>query len=72
MTLSEAKEALVKKKDENGLPFEINKVDAVKLVKDSWAVSFAKVDQNCKAVLQQGWGPRALNYNVLKHPEIIC
>jgi hypothetical protein len=57
MALSEAKEALVKKKDDNGLPFEINKVDVVKLVKDSWARSFAKVETNRRAVLVRGWGP---------------
>jgi hypothetical protein len=53
-------------------PFEINKTDIVKLVKDSWKVSFARVKQNRKAVLHRGWGPRALNKNVLLHPEIFA
>jgi hypothetical protein len=58
-------------KNEQGLPYEINKSDVVKLVKEAWHVSFAREETNRKAVLQRGWGPRALNYNVLLHPEIL-
>ncbi len=68
MVLTKAKRALVKPKYDLGLPFEINKTDVVKLVKECWIISFAQVHTNCKAVLQRGWGPKALNYNVLLHP----
>ncbi len=43
----------------------------MKLVRESWSASFAKVETNRKAVLTRGWGPKALNYNVLLHKEII-
>jgi hypothetical protein len=57
------------KKNESGLPFEINKTDVVKLVKNAWKVSF---ETNRKAVLHRGWGPKALNMNVLRNPEILA
>jgi hypothetical protein len=44
----------------------------VKLVKEAWKVSFARVEMNRKAVLHRGWGPKALNMNVLKNPEIMA
>jgi hypothetical protein len=71
MALTKGKQALVTAKNESGLPFEINKIDIVKLVKDAWRVSFARVETNRKAVLNRGWGPKALNMNVLRHPEIL-
>jgi hypothetical protein len=71
MALTKRKEVLVTKKNEHGLPYEINKSDVVKLVKEAWHVSFAHEETNQKAVLQRGWGPRALYYNVLLHPEIL-
>jgi hypothetical protein len=43
----------------------------VKLVK-AWKVSFARVETNQKAVLHQGWGPKALNMNFLRNPEILA
>ena len=46
MALARAKQALVMKINDSGLPFEINKTDIVKLVKDSWKVSFARAQQN--------------------------
>jgi hypothetical protein len=69
MALTREKQALVTKKNDHGLPYEINKTDVVKLVKDSWKVSFAHTQTNIKAVLNRGWGPRALNYYALLHPE---
>ncbi len=44
----------------------------MKLVKDSWNLSFTRVNTNKKAVLHRGWGPRALNKNVLLLPEILA
>ncbi len=44
----------------------------MKLVKEAWKVSFARVEMNQKAVLHRGWGPKALNMNVLKNPEIMA
>jgi hypothetical protein len=44
----------------------------VKLVKDSWNLSFTRVNTNKKAVLHRGWGPRTLNKNVLLLPEILA
>jgi hypothetical protein len=46
MALAKAKQALVTKISDSGLPFEISKTDIVKLVKDSWKVTFARVQQN--------------------------
>ncbi len=34
----------------------------------SWASSFARIDNNKKAIAEQGWGP--MNVNCLLHPEI--
>ncbi len=44
----------------------------MKLVKKAWKVSFSRVETNWKAVLHRGWGPKALNMNVLKNPEIMA
>ena len=52
------------------MSFEIDKRDIVKLVKECWKHSFAKVDTNRKAVLTRGWGPKTLSYNCLLHKEI--
>ena len=54
MALAREKQALVTKKSEHALPFEINKTNIVKLVKDAWNVSFARVETNRKAVLHRG------------------
>jgi hypothetical protein len=54
MALTREKQALVTKKNDHGLPYEINKTDVVKLVKDSWKVSFAHTQTNIKAVLNRG------------------
>ena len=43
----------------------------MKLVKEAWAASFSRVLTNQKAILHCGWGPRALNFNVLLHPKIL-
>jgi hypothetical protein len=70
MALTKCKQALVTAKNDANLPYEINKTDVVKLIKDSWKDSFARVETNKKAVLHRGWGPKELNYNVLLYPEI--
>jgi hypothetical protein len=44
----------------------------VKFMKVAWNVSFARVHTNKKAVLYRGWGPRALNKNVLLFPKILA
>ncbi len=71
MKLTQVKKDLTSKKNDAGLAFEVDKRDVVKLVRESWNESFAKVKTNRKAVLTRGWGPKALNYNVLLHKEII-
>jgi hypothetical protein len=71
MKLTKVKKDLTSKKNDAGLAFEVDKRDVVKLVRESWNESFAKVETNRKAVLTRGWGPKALNYNVLLHKEII-
>jgi hypothetical protein len=59
-------------KNESGSPFEINKTYVVKLVKEAWKVSFARVEMNWKAVPYRELGPKALNMNVLRNPEIMA
>ena len=49
----------------------MDKRDVVKLVKEAWAASFSWVLTNRKAILHRGWGPRALNFNVLLQPKIL-
>jgi hypothetical protein len=71
MALTKCKQALVTAKNDAKLPYEINRADIVKLVKDAWKISFARVETNKKSVLHRGWGPKALNYNALFHPEIV-
>ena len=68
--LTKAKQDLVTKND-NGLYFVIDKRYVVKLVKEAWAASFARVRTNQKAILPRSWGPKALNFNAILHPEII-
>jgi hypothetical protein len=70
MKLTKEKAILTSKKYNSGLAFEIDKKNVVKLVKECWKSSFAKVESNKKAVLTRGWGARTLSYNVLLHKEI--
>jgi hypothetical protein len=71
MKLTKVKKNLTSKKNDARLAFEVGQRDVGKLVRESWNESFAKVVTNRKAVLTRGWGPKALNYNVLLHKEII-
>jgi hypothetical protein len=71
MALTRAKQELVTQKNDAGLNFTIEKTDVVGLVHKTWKASFARVKSNIKAISNRGWGPRALNYNVLLHPEIL-
>jgi hypothetical protein len=71
IALTKAKQALVTEKNDNNLPYEINKTDVVKLVKEAWAVSFAHEETNRKAILNRGWGSKALNYKCLTPPRNI-
>jgi hypothetical protein len=71
MALTRAKQELVTKKNDAGLEFAIEKTDVVGLVREAWELSFARVQTNQKAIVSRGWGPRALNYNALRHPEIL-
>jgi len=71
MALTRAKQELVTKKNDAGLPFAIDKTDIVGLVRQAWEKSFARVKTNIKAVASRGWGPKALNYKCLQHPEIL-
>jgi hypothetical protein len=70
MSMTKAKQELVQKKYDCGLNFEINKEDVVGLVKQAWINSFAHTKTNWNAILNWGWGPKALNYNVLCHKEV--
>jgi len=70
MALTKAKQQLVQYKNDCGLDFVIEKEDVVGLVGKAWKASFARTETNVKAICQRGWGPRALNFNVLLHPEI--
>jgi len=71
MALTKAKNDLVTKKNDAGLEFAINKTDIVGLVRQAWKLSFAREDKNRNAIASRGWGPRALAYNALLHPEIL-
>jgi hypothetical protein len=71
MALARAKQDLVMKKNDAGLEFVINKTDIVGLVNQAWKFSFARTEQNQTATGSRGWGPRALAYNALLHPEIL-
>jgi len=71
MALTKAKQELVTKKNESGLDYTINKTDVVGLVRQAWKSSFARTQTNRKAIATRGWGPRALNYNALLHPEVL-
>ena len=37
-------------------------------MQQAWASSFARIDNNKKAIAERGWGP--MNVNCLLHPEI--
>jgi hypothetical protein len=51
IALTKVKQSVITAKNEAGLPFEINKSDVVKPVKEAWRVSFARVETNRKVVL---------------------
>ncbi len=71
MALMKAKQELVTKKNESGLDYTINKTDVVGLVRQAQKSSFARKQMNIKEISTRGWGPRALNYNALLHPEVL-
>jgi hypothetical protein len=71
MALTKAKQQLVQYKNDSELGFVIEKEDVVGLVTKAWKASFARTETNRKAISDRGWGPRALNYQVLLHPEIL-
>jgi hypothetical protein len=71
MALTKAKQQVVQYKNDSGLGFVIEKEDVVGLVAKEWKASFARTETNRKAISDRGWGPRALNYQVLLHPEIL-
>jgi hypothetical protein len=71
MALNKAKQELVTRKNSAGQEYAIHKSDIVGLVRKAWGESFARIETNRKAILQRGWGPRALNYNALLHPEVL-
>jgi hypothetical protein len=56
----------VTKKNDAGLEFAIHKTDIVGLVHQAWLSSYRK------AISSRGWGPRALSFNALLHPEILA
>jgi hypothetical protein len=72
MALTKAKQELVTKKNDAGLEFSIDKRDIVGLVRKARKASFSREEMNKRAILNRGWGPKALNYNALTHPEILA
>jgi hypothetical protein len=71
MALTKVKQQLVMQKNDSGLEYTINREDIVGLVQKAWKSSFARVETNRQAISKRGWGPRALNYNALCHPEVL-
>lgn len=69
--LYEEKMELAAKKGDHGQQIAIHKTDIVGLIRKGWNVSFADVESSKKAIHTRGWGPKALNYNVLLHPELV-
>jgi len=59
MALTEAKQALVTKKNENMVDYSINTMDIDGLVREAWKCSFARIETNPKAIVTRGRGPRA-------------
>jgi hypothetical protein len=47
------KQALVTKKD-HGLPYEINKTNVLKLIKDAWTNSFGHTKTNRQGLVEDG------------------
>jgi len=72
MALTKAKQELVSKKNESGLEYTINREDIVGLVRKAWKSSFERVDTNRQAISRRGWGPKALNFAALCHPEVLA
>ena len=70
MFCGEYKEKLTSKRFNMGL-FKMNlqHTDIITFVNYAWNRSFARIDQNQKAIRERGWGP--LNQILLSHPEIV-
>ncbi len=62
----------LKKKNDTGLGFVMDKRDVVGLICKAWKASFSREETNKWAILNRGWEPKALNYNALTHPEILA
>ena len=69
MALTKHKRELLRRKELVGAEFAIDKQDITYIVGQAWANSFARVENNKKAIAERGWGP--LNFNCLLHPEIV-
>jgi hypothetical protein len=68
MALTKYKRELLRRKELVGAEFAIDKQDITYIVRQAWASSFARIDNNKKAIAERGWGP--MNFNCLLHPEI--
>jgi hypothetical protein len=69
MALTKHKRELLQRKETVGAEFAIDKQDITYIVAQGWPNSFARIENNKKAIAEQGWGP--LNFNCLLHPEIV-
>ncbi len=69
MALTKHKRELLQRKELVGAEFAIDKQDITYLLGQAWAISFARVENNKKAIAERGWGP--LIFNCLLHPEIV-
>lgn len=68
--MSKQKRLLVEEKIRRNLEPTITKTDVIPLVNRCWAASFARTENNKKAIADRGWGP--LNFAQLANPEIIA
>ena len=68
MAMTKAKDEMLEKKIELGLPDGIVETDMMPLINIAWDKSFARFQKNKKAIVDRGWNP--LNRSLLLHPEL--
>ena len=68
MAMTKAKDEMLEKKIELGLPDGIVETDMMALINIAWDKSFARVQKNKKAIVDRGWNP--LNRSLLLHTEL--
>ena len=67
MTMTDTKRKLLDLKRQSCMNETIDKGDLMLLINTTWNKSFARVDENKRAIVDRGWGPYNCNILTFSH-----